>query len=165
MHNQETMSSSQIPSPRGAQEQTPDAGHVSGPVPVHPIGGYSWNTDELPGVRRSSSIQSPYGNTPSPSLPSNEFVFVPNTISYGASDIGSSASALTRVMSPNQVSNTCPTRLINISFWVVKVSVQFAIRSLRVQHSVLTVAHMGTLFVSVSNHFRDTLFVAVVSNR
>ena len=96
MHNQDTMSSSQIPSPRGAQEQTPDAGHVYGPVPVHPIGGYSWNADELPGVRRSSSIQSPYGNTPSPSLPSNELVFVPNTISYGASDIGSSASALTR---------------------------------------------------------------------
>ena len=95
MHNQETMSSFNIPSPRGAQEQTPDAGHVYGPVPVHPIAGYSWNTDELPGVRRSSSIQSPYGNTPSPSLPSNELVLVPSTISYGASDIGSSASALT----------------------------------------------------------------------
>ena len=105
MHNQETMSSSKIPSPRGAQEQTPDAGHVYGPVPVHPIGGYSWNTDELPGVRRSSSIQSPYGNTPNSSLPSNELVLIPSNISYGASDIGSSASALTRVMSPNQVSN------------------------------------------------------------
>ena len=98
-----TMSSTPIPSPRGAQEQTPDAGlglgpgqDIYGPVPVHPLG-HSWNTDELPGVRRSSSIQSPYGNTPSPSLNSNELVLVPsNLISHGASDIGSSASALTR---------------------------------------------------------------------
>ena len=100
------MSSTQ--SPRGAQEQTLDAGPGPGPgqgdygpIPVHGVGP-SWSPAELPGVRRSSSILSPYGLSPSPSPSNQDMVLVSNnSISQATSEIGSSAYALTRVMSPN----------------------------------------------------------------
>jgi len=96
-----TMSST--PSPRGAQEQTlgadpdPGSGQVNyGPVPVHGIGP-SWSPAELPGVRRPSSILSPYGQSPSPSLSNQDMVLVSNnSISQHSSEIGSSAYAVTR---------------------------------------------------------------------
>ena len=96
-----TMSST--PTPRGAQEQTlgadTDPGSVQetyGPVPVHNVGP-SWSPAELPGVRRSSSILSPYGQSPSPSLSNQDMVLVdPNSLSQHSSEIGSSAYALTR---------------------------------------------------------------------
>ena len=99
---------SSTPSPRGAQEQTLDAGPgpgpgqgTYGPIPVHSIGP-SWSPAELPGVRRPSSILSPYGQSQTPSPSNQELVIVPNnSISQATSEIGSSAYALTRVMSPN----------------------------------------------------------------
>ena len=81
-----TMSST--PTPRGAQEQTLDAdtdpGSVQdtyGPVPVHSIGP-TCSPVELPGVRRPSSILSPYGQSPSPSLSNQDMVLVdPSSLS------------------------------------------------------------------------------------
>ena len=99
---------SSLPSPRVAQEQTLDAGPgpgpgqgAYGPIPVHSIG-QSWSPAELPGVRRPSSILSPYGQSQSPSPSNQDTVLVlNNSISQTTSEIGSSAYALTRVMSPN----------------------------------------------------------------
>ena len=93
---------SSTPSPRDAQEQTLDAGPglgpgqgAYGPIPVHGIGP-SWSPAELPGVRRPSSILSPYGQSQSPSPSNQDMVLVPNnSISQTTSEIGSSAYALT----------------------------------------------------------------------
>ena len=96
-----SMTDSPHPSPRSAQEQTLGAmsgpgQDIYGPVPVHQIG-QGWSPDATQGVRRPSSTQSPYGQSPNPSLNNEELVLITNNqLMTDTSEFGSSVGALTR---------------------------------------------------------------------